>query len=472
MNDTQLMDERFLFHNTHLEDPQQFNERDPQLRKLKKQVYIYHSKLLNEFPSNTPGIYTLGGGRQIGKTTLLKQWMLKLLERGIPAPAIAFLTGEIIDDHHSLLNILQLQLNTMPSSGLRYIILDEVTYIKDWDKTIKFIADAGQLEDVILMLTGSDLSLIQEARMRFPGRRGQADIINYHLYPLSFNECVELKQRISKPILSELLDSKFEPNNLVMDQLFFEFHEYLQHGGYLTAINDLAKTGGILKATLITYSDWIRGDMIKRGKQENYLREILMGMIKRYNSQITWNSLAQDLSIDHPKTVADYVTLLETMDAVFIQSALMEDKLCAAPKKGKKLVFCDPFIFHALRAWLWPIEDPYAQQILTGLQDPELCSEWVEACVSTHYRRYYPTYYIKAEREVDIAYVHQQRFYPIEIKWTNQLRSKDLKQILKYPNARILSKNKTKGLINNIPTEPLPLALFQLRPDSIQLFNN
>jgi len=29
--------------------------------------------------------------------------------------------------------------------------------------------------------------------------------------------------------------------------------------------------------------------------------EILGGVIKRYGTQITWNSLSKDLSIDHPK---------------------------------------------------------------------------------------------------------------------------------------------------------------------------
>ncbi len=72
------MDPRFLPHNTHLETPLQFAMRDPQLRTLKTQKYVYRSKLLDEFPYHIPGIYTLGGGRQIGKSTLLKQWMLEL----------------------------------------------------------------------------------------------------------------------------------------------------------------------------------------------------------------------------------------------------------------------------------------------------------------------------------------------------------------------------------------------------------
>ena len=50
-------------------------------------------------------------------------------------------------------------------------MLDEVTYIKDWDKGVKFLADAGLLDDVVLLLTGSDSVIIREVRMRLPGRR-------------------------------------------------------------------------------------------------------------------------------------------------------------------------------------------------------------------------------------------------------------------------------------------------------------
>lgn len=94
------------------------------------------------------------------------------------------------------------------------------------------------------------------------------------------------------------------------------------------------------------------------------------------------------------------------------------------------------------------------------ISDPKQCSELVEACVATHFRRFYPTYYIKAEGEVDVAYVDKNSFWPIEIKWTTQLRSKDLKQILKYPQGRIWAKTETKGKLQGISVEPLPLALF------------
>jgi len=456
------MDLELEIHNSHLKNPTTFSIRDPHLRRLQEQVFIHRSHLLDRLPRSQPGIYSLGGGRQIGKTTLLKQWIDELLRDGIAPPHLRFLTGELIDDHHSLVRILTELLQKMPADGINYILLDEVTYIRDWDKAIKYAADAGLLEKTELILTGSDLLVIQEARMRFPGRRGQADIVDFHLHPLSFGEVLKLKNRLSPANLESLINGQGEPSPEIEQLLLEEFTRYLAHGGFLTAINDLARFERVLPATFNIYSDWIRGDLLKRGKQENYLREILAALAKRHGTQVTWNALARDLSIDHPTTVGEYTTLLASMDAVFIQPALIEDKLIGAPKKARKVVFNDPFIFHALNSWLNPVGDPYAEQVLPCLDDPNQISHLVEACVSTHFARRFPTYYIKAEGEIDIAYVDRGRFWPVEVKWTEQLRPKSLKQAAKYPNSRILAKNTTPEGIMGIKVEFLPLALLYL----------
>jgi predicted AAA+ superfamily ATPase len=158
----------------------------------------------------------------------------------------------------------------------------------------------------------------------------------------------------------------------------------------------------------------------------------LAALYKTYGSQVTWNAFSKHTSIDHPKTVQDYAETLEDMDALFIQHALIEDKLLAAPKKAKKLYLTDPFIYHALHSWIfYPDKEKPAQ--LTPLL--------VETVVVNNFRRYYPTFYIKGEGEVDIAYIRKNKFWPIEIKWTAQLHPKDLKQILKYKNNLILTKS-------------------------------
>jgi hypothetical protein len=226
----------------------------------------------------------------------------------------------------------------------------------------------------------------------------------------------------------------------------------------------MARAAVISVSTFATYCDWIRGDMLKRGKGEQYLREILGAIVRRYGSQVTWNNLAKELSVDHPMTVADYVDLLRSMDAVFVQPALLEDKLAAAPKKPRRLHFTDPFILHAVRSWLRPEPEPYTSQVEPTLGDPDWAGRIAESCAVTHVRRFWPTFYIKAEGEVDIAYLEGKRILPVEVKWTEQLRPKALKQIAKLRNARIWARTWSTPEIQGVPVEPLPLALYRLGP--------
>jgi hypothetical protein len=51
------------------------------------------------------------------------------------------------------------------------------------------------------------------------------------------------------------------------------------------------------------------------------------------------------------------------------------------------------------------------------------------------------------------------KFWPIEVKWTSQLRSRDLKQIKKSRNGAILTKQTERSEIEGVPTTPLPLFL-------------
>lgn len=452
-----LMDTEFLPNNTHLDSAQNFVQTDPHLRRMGTQLYIFHSPIIAELPTDMPGIYNLGGGRQVGKTTLLKQWMLHLLALGINPQAIAFFSCELIFDEQSLYRIITNQLSDMPKDQMLYLILDEITYVSHWDKAIKYLADTGAFENVMVVISGSDLIMMQEARQRFPGRRGKADIVDFHYYPLSFRETLQLKNKIAKNF-----DFEKQPSKSEIIMLFQEFETYLIHGGFLTAINEYAETNSIHIRTLATYSDWIRGDMVKQGKSEHFLREILGAIIKHYATQISWRNLVNALSIDHSQTAIDYTTALESMDAVFVQAALIEDKLTAAPKKQRKFMFCDPFIFHAIRAWLTPTKNPFAEQIMPAINDPKLCSLLVEAVAVTHFRRHYPTYYIKAEGEVDVAYVDKKQFWPVEIKWTKQIRPAEIKQILKYKNGKIWSQLHTQQQINNTPILQLPWALLGL----------
>jgi len=453
------VDPRFEPHNTHLEDPERFAELDPQLRRLARSPRVWQPPLLERLPRGTPGIYTLGGGRQVGKTTLLKQWMRALLAEGVAPGRIAFVTGELLDDHHALVATLQALL---PPPGVApvYLLVDEVTYIRDWDQGVKYLADAGLLDDVVLVLTGSDLAVIREARSRLPGRRGRAEVTDFHLHPLSFGATVRLEGVVDD------VEACMEPGETVTPETVDALHEalrrYLVHGGYLTALNDLAR-GELLPATLRIYGDWLRGDVTKRGRSEHSLREVLTAIDRRLGSQVTWNALARELSIAHPRTVQDYVELLVSLDAVFVQSALLEHRRTAAPKKARKVMFTDPFVHHAVRHWLHPTADPLRETLLPWVQQPVAASHLVEAVVATHFRRILPTYYIKARTgEVDVAVVDGEVVEAVEVKWRTRLRRGDLDELGRRPGACVWAPVREPGVQDGVPVQPLGLELLRL----------
>jgi predicted AAA+ superfamily ATPase len=441
------MKEEFQIHNLFRESPERFFKEDPHLRRAALQPFSYVSPLVDTPEFLLPGILMVTGGRQVGKTTCLKQFIAKLLREELVAPDhISFLAGELIRDDTELRR--EISSEQAGKSGWQVIVIDEISYVKDWDKAVKFLADAGSLEQVTLILTGSDCAILREAMKRFAGRRGRSAEVDFVFHPLSFSETVLLK----KPELSEFLKACRAQGGVTVlpayqehaQQLEALFEEYLVHGGYLTAIADFIRGGRVEDATYRTYAEWLRGDILKHNRQEKYLLELLRGLLKTYATQISWGSLAKELSIDHHKTVSDYVSILEDMNAVIVQEALAEHTLSAAPKKAKKLYFEDPFIFHAVERMLGRIE-------------PDSAPNLVETIAVAQFKRQFgKIYYIKGHKgEVDIAYLQKESFFPVEIKWTTQLRPEELKQIMVYPNGLILGRQRGAAQVAHVPCIPL-----------------
>lgn len=442
-----MMKEEFQIHNLFRESPKRFMREDPHLRRVAAQPFSYVSPLVNTPEFMEPGIFMITGGRQVGKTTCLKQFIAKVLREGrVRANQVSFLTGELIRDDTELRREILSELEG--KNAWQIIIVDEIGYVKDWDKAVKFLADAGSLEQTTLLVSGSDSAILREAMKRFAGRRGRSARVDFVFHPLDFAETVALKAPALRGLVAACQEAEYTRDvpgfREHLPQLEILFDEYLLHGGYLTAMADLIRSGRIEAATFRTYAEWLRGDILKHNRQEKYLLEVLRGMMRTYASQVSWVSLAKELSIEHHKTVSDYVAILEDMHAVIVQEALAEHTLSAAPKKAKKLYFEDPFIFHAVETML-------------GKTNAESTPALVETVAVAHFcRKFGKIYYIKgAKGEVDIAYLQDGAFFPVEIKWTAQLRPEELKQVMVYPNGLILGKQRATARLAHVPYAPL-----------------
>lgn len=449
-------DSRLLPHNLQWQGQATFLRNDPTLVRLRQQPLRHVAALAAELPLLEPGLYTLVGGRQVGKSTLLKQLMARLLEQEMSPQRMAYITCEPFRDAEDLRLLLTAVLESFPPDALGWLFLDEVTYVDGWDKVIKFLADAGALDRRVVLLTGSDHLVIQDSLKRLPGRRGRARQHDFHLRPLSFREFCTLRGRLPAAAVADLADAAltapFDADR--MPALEDELRQYHLSGGFLPAINDLERDGTIADATLRIYADWIRGDFLRLSRNERYLREVLGAIADRQGSQVTWNGLAKVLSIDHPKTVADYVGILERMDAALVVPALAEDTLGPAPKKARKVCFADPFIHRAVRLWLGrPDHD----------LDPDArLQRDLEATFAAHVARTQPVFYLKGQGEVDVAWLEQRRIRSMEIKWTRQLRPEELKEIRRRGRGVIAARVRQAAELDGIPVLPAPLLLLRL----------
>jgi len=134
--------------------------------------------------------------------------------------------------------------------------------------------------------------------------------------------------------------------------------------------------------------------------------------------------------------------------------------LAAAPKKARKLFFADPFIHHSVRQFL-DLPVPSRIEDLEKDEIPGL----VESCFVSHFKRGGPTFYIKARGEVDLAYVREGRFWPVEVKWTRDLRPEELQQVAKYPNGLIAARTRRAASILSVPVLPAPVVLLRAAAD-------
>src|SRR4026207_1352905 len=114
------------------------------------------------------------------------------------------------------------------------------------------------------------------------------------------------------------------------------------------------------------------------------------------------------------------------MDILIDLLAFDQNKKQGFPKKDRKLHFFDPFIQRTIYQWL-------RREGLLNEYDFE--AALVEACVASHCYRLGKTFYFKGQGEIDIIWLAGNKIYPIEVKWSNQVRANDLKTLKHFPNG-------------------------------------
>ena len=382
--------------------------------------------LINRIELKPYSLHFLFGPRQIGKTTCLKLLIKKLLDSGAKEESVFYFRCDDVVDFKELGEIITsyLALRERLGIGSSYIFLDEITFPKEWYRSVKSLIDAGKLKKDVVVLTGSTSLLVKKETETFPGRRGSGK--DFTLLPLSFRDFVKIAdERLHTklpPPLKALAEGEIERKTAaclpLLDGLNALLEKYMVCGGFPLCIESFLEAGKVERAAHEAYLAWLKNDITKVGRSVDIARAVLKVLLTKIPSPVSWESIAKEIEIKSPKTASAYVHLLNSLFVSMTLHHIDPHKASISFGKNKKIHFLDPFFFDLFSRWC-----------LVELRDVE--SKIVEGIVASHIARFSleggefggNVFYWRDKGEIDVV-VGANGLKGFEVKWGERVKAK------------------------------------------------
>jgi len=371
----------------------------PHLDDLKSARFIFEQYFgLSRLPEE-PGILMIRGPRQYGKSTWLEQQIADTITEFGPGSAL-YLNGDEMTDRTELMNEIRTLIQLFnPNAMVKRLFIDEITAIDDWQKTIKRLADAGDLKSILLVTTGSKAADLRRGIERLPGRKGKLDRTNYIFTPISYSE-----------FLKKCGDF-FQENTL---------WAYILSGGSPVGINAIAETGRLPEYVMSIVSDWILGEFSASGRSRSHLLAVLQNLYRMAGTPIGQAKLARESGLSNNTMAQGYIDLLA--DLLTVIPAFPYD-----PQR-KITLFRKPCKYHfvnLLMAICWHPKKPRSIEDLKNLQkDLGALFEWTVAqevwrrmCISENETPEHIHFWQSKDHEIDFVLPEKNMY--LEVKAGN-----------------------------------------------------
>lgn len=282
-----------------------------------------HFKQLDSMPFRRPipfiprenGLYIIRGPRQVGKSCWLKQ----VLSYYAKTERCFYLSCEELTDHRELGTLLE------SVSDRKVVLLDEISFVPNWDRAIKHAIDSGKTQ--ILIITGSHAHDLKLGSDRMPGRFDAGG--EFELLPMDFFEFQEMRKLAGWTSETRVL----------------ELENFFRVGGFPKAIAEGGPEGITPKSAMKDYWKWLVGDVVKLGRQELYLTEILIQIVKTLQTPISLQNIAVKTAIGSHNTVQEYLSILESCFAARTLFAIDPNTGSLQTRKNRKIYFSDPLLY-------------------------------------------------------------------------------------------------------------------------------
>ena len=441
-------------------------EHDKSLATLKNSLF----KIERKKPTKLNNVNFIYGTRQVGKTTLMKLMIEKLIKK-VSGDKIAYFSCDVLLTNKR--EELRKAINYLLEKNLEYLFIDEISNVNEWGYEIKYFIDSGKFGNLKVFITGSPFGI----KEHMPGRK----INNFYLMPISFREflmnlpanlnrevttALNLKQSEVEEIkqlpmvLSRGCNSLKEINKEIKNieayssliEKLFSF--YALNGGFPSIINSfikykVEKNKMALVEEIKTNKERLIDSLRKTGKNESICFQLINSIKKRVSSRYSFTQL-KETEIDLSKeTIINYITHLKNIFLLKILYSYDFGKMEIGLKKDKKIYLIDPFLYHEERIF-------EEEKIL---YDEEYLSKIVESITAINLS------YLKEDilnplesflffwygtKEIDFV-LKEKSFIGIEVKYREKIEC--FEQIDQIKDYIVLTKNmlRLEGKISFIP---------------------
>ncbi|PJA99525.1 MAG: AAA family ATPase [Ignavibacteriales bacterium CG_4_9_14_3_um_filter_30_11] len=269
-------------------------------------------------------IVFLTGLRRVGKTTLMKMLIKKMIDEHNIDPVVIFYIS--LDDYNlSKKTILEIveeyrKIHKIAFKEKSYLFFDEVTYGKDYELQLKNLYDA---QNVKIFVSSSSASILKSKKPFLTGRNNLIEIL-----PLNFSEYLSFKKIKIARSDSHLIDKYFE---------------------------DYLNTGGIPEYVLkndVEYLKELVDDIIKKDiasfyniKSTQILQDYFLLLMERAGKNLSINKAANILSIS-PDSAKRYLQMFADSYLIYLlprygktNERLLSPKKIYAPDLGIRTLF-------------------------------------------------------------------------------------------------------------------------------------
>jgi len=417
-------------------------------------------------------VYSLRGPRQVGKTTLLKLEIKRLLEGGVPRKNVFYYSFDLESSPQDVADITgeYLEWSEPVGEGRRFLFLDEISNVFHWQRAIKSLKDTGKLRRCTVVTTGSHSVDLRRSAELLPGRRGRpSDSLDKIMLPMSFAQYVSaVDVDLGSAVRRGLLATHRGRLSVVRDLAHGRIAEdlaraytmqakldrcldgYMLSGGLPLAVLDFAAQRTVTPKTYKTYMDATDSVVRVAGKSRSKTYQIAANVGASSGSAVSWSSLIGGTDVGSHHTAEEYVDMLEDM---FVVSFLYRyDSAANRPKfdANKKIYFRDPLFSHALRSKIEPA-DAFEQSLRT-LDNTGAKGKLAEQIVADHVMRMAPgmssqregfesRYSVlywrsaKSGREVDFVVRDGGSLIPVEVKCQAKVRRDDMWGLTDFAKA-------------------------------------